>query len=446
MAQSIRNLVSVVFTRLPVTYSLILMALVPLSLVINTMWNLGSYERDMNFGVREQAIGIRDTLSPIVAGSYLSNEEIKDFFVSTTNQSQIVETITLFTENDEGTLTASVGTHVSAESSEPGFIENLAYAQRSEYFAEEYDPTIQNSVWRLVTPLTGSDGKIFVLSLTVNALRVNAIVERTARDSMIIMVVSVIVIVLLLTNHARALEQSFLVEKLKEVDRMKDDFISVASHELRTPLTAIKGYVSLLQKDLQISLTDKQHKKFSVVMESIYRLETLVNDLLNVSRIEQGRLDFTVSAVDVSALIHETIRQLAPVASEKSLELTVTNVFAGLTVMGNADRLREVLTNIVGNAIKYTPSGSVTVSVATEKNKVHIIVQDTGVGIAPEDRALLFQKFSRVRTDETRDIPGTGLGLWITKQLIEQMKGSIFVDSMSGKGTTFTIVLLRADQ
>ena len=112
--------------------------------------------------------------------------------------------------------------------------------------------------------------------------------------------------------------------------------------------------------------------------------------------------------------------------------------------MGNADRLREVLTNIVGNAIKYTPSGSVTISTTTERNKVQIIVQDTGIGIAPDDRKHLFQKFSRIQTDKTRDIPGTGLGLWITKQLIEQMKGSIFVDSVGGKGTTFTIVLLPA--
>ena len=443
MANSLRNLLRSVFKRLPITYSLLLMILVPLSLVINTMWNLNSYERDMNFGVREQAIGVKDTLFPIVTSLKLTNEELKDIFVSTTHQSQSIESITLFAENSDGTLAQQVGT-TSTKTLEPGFIENLAYSQGSEYFTKEYDPNIQNTVWKLVTPFTNENGNVSVISLTVNALRVDAIVGRTARDSMIIMVISVIIVVLLLTNHAQALERSFLVDKLKGVDRMKDDFISVASHELRTPLTAIKGYVSLLQKDLQISLTEKQRTKFGVVMESIYRLETLVNDLLNVSRIEQGRLDFTITSVDVATLIQETVRQLDPVAKEKGLGLTAINIPTSLQAMGNADRLREVLTNIVGNAIKYTPSGSVTISTTTERNKVQIIVQDTGIGIAPDDRKHLFQKFSRIQTDKTRDIPGTGLGLWITKQLIEQMKGSIFVDSVGGKGTTFTIVLLPA--
>ena len=173
----------------------------------------------MNFGVREQAIGVKDTLFPIVTSLKLTNEELKDIFVSTTHQSQSIESITLFAENSDGTLAQQVGT-TSTKTLEPGFIENLAYSQGSEYFTKEYDPNIQNTVWKLVTPFTDENGNVSVISLTVNALRVDAIVGRTARDSMIIMVISVIIVVLLLTNHAQALERSFLVDKLKEVDEI----------------------------------------------------------------------------------------------------------------------------------------------------------------------------------------------------------------------------------
>jgi len=134
------------------------------------------------------------------------------------------------------------------------------------------------------------------------------------------------------------------------------------------------------------------------------------------------------------------------VAQEKRLDLVVNNIPESLVVLGNADRMREVFTNIVGNAIKYTKQGSVTISVANEKSRVRVMIEDTGIGIAPEDRVRLFQKFSRIQNDETVNITGTGLGLWITKQLVEKMDASIYVDSLFERGTTFTIVFKKAMQ
>ncbi|PIZ47479.1 hypothetical protein CO180_03680 [candidate division WWE3 bacterium CG_4_9_14_3_um_filter_41_6] len=445
MTKKIRQFIQSLVPKIPLTYSLVLILLVPVLLVVNTLWNLRSYERDMHFGVREQTIEIKEALVPLISDARVSDDQLHEYLQTIVDASNNIQQLSLYSLSSDSVLELAFSTDKTANV-EAGFTENLALSQDNEFFSQEYDSTVQNNVWKLVAPILNNGEVTRVLSLSVNTLQVDAIVERTARDSMVIMLVSVTVIVLLLINHARALERSLLVDKLREVDHMKDDFISVASHELRTPITAIKGYVSLLQKDLQSNINEKQHKEFGIVMESIYRLETLVNDVLNVSRIEQGRLDVTVEPVNLSEIITETHQQLMAVAQEKRLDLVVNNIPESLVVLGNADRMREVFTNIVGNAIKYTKQGSVTISVANEKSRVRVMIEDTGIGIAPEDRVRLFQKFSRIQNDETVNITGTGLGLWITKQLVEKMDASIYVDSLFERGTTFTIVFKKAMQ
>jgi len=231
-----------------------------------------------------------------------------------------------------------------------------------------------------------------------------------------------------------------MYDKLKEIDQMKDDFVSVASHELKTPLTAIKSYLYMVEKEMAGQLPEKVVKRLEIMKVSVGRLESLVHDLLNVSKLEQNKLDMSLSVVETNAVIQEIVDQLLPTAETKNLALVFEPTVENLKIMAQPDRLREVLINLIGNAIKYTPIGSVTVTRVIEKDKLQIMVKDTGIGIAPEDKAKLFQKFSRIKAEDHNEIPGTGLGLWITKKLVEKMKGEIYVDSIMEQGTVFTLM------
>jgi signal transduction histidine kinase len=223
---------------------------------------------------------------------------------------------------------------------------------------------------------------------------------------------------------------------------MKDDFISMASHELRTPVTGIKGYVSMILDGTYGQVSDQVKTSLSIVENATDRLAVLVDDLLNVSRIEQGRIKITMEALNIAPIVKEIITELSVQAVAKKLEL-VYNPFQENFPPINIDpeRLKQILINLIGNAIKYTPKGRVEVIIA-EKSRgktLEIKIKDTGIGMSAKDREKLFQKFYRVQNAATKEITGTGLGLWITKQLVELMGGTIMVDSMENSGTQFTI-------
>ncbi|HJV32630.1 MAG TPA: HAMP domain-containing sensor histidine kinase, partial [Patescibacteria group bacterium] len=166
-----------------------------------------------------------------------------------------------------------------------------------------------------------------------------------------------------------------------------------------------------------------------------------VEDLLNVSRIEQGRLSIDAVPTQPEEIVRGVMDELETNAKNKSLAFAFEAPAAPLPKIAvDPARLKQVLVNIVGNAIKYTPKGSVTVSAYLDDGKVKIKCTDTGLGMSPQARTRLFEKFYRIATDATRTIPGTGLGLWITKQLVELQKGQIYVDSIEGVGTQMSIV------
>jgi signal transduction histidine kinase len=241
---------------------------------------------------------------------------------------------------------------------------------------------------------------------------------------------------------------------LKELDQMKTEFISIASHELLTPISAILGYLSMILDEKLVPVDNPKTKKFlDNVYSSAKRLSKLVEDLLNVSRIEQGRIVVDRQAIDVAKAAKEVIAETMPKAKERKLTLefeepreTIPKVYADF------DKVKEILVNIVGNAIKFTQKGGVTISLSTSRdpdvqgkrgpgNYVIISVKDTGVGIPKEEQENIFKKFSRAGRWATRDVQGTGLGLYVSKSLIEMLGGKIWVESAAGKGSTFSISL-----
>lgn len=235
------------------------------------------------------------------------------------------------------------------------------------------------------------------------------------------------------------------ITEAKVLERSRDEFFSIASHELRTPLTAIRGNTSMILDYFADKLTDPQ---LSAMIQDIHaasvRLIGIVNDFLNMSRLEQRKMEFKKDVVDIIEIIQEVIKELTHIADEKKLYLRFIPPAVRLSVLVDKDRFKEVVINLVGNGIKFTDTGGITLTVAQADSKVKVLVSDTGLGIHLSNQPLLFHKFQQAGSSLfTRDSSkGTGLGLYISKLITEGMGGTIeLVKSEEGKGTTFAISL-----
>jgi signal transduction histidine kinase len=226
-------------------------------------------------------------------------------------------------------------------------------------------------------------------------------------------------------------------KKLQELDKLKDEFVSVAAHELRTPMAAIKGSVSTILEGYAGPISDQAREFLTAAYNENDRLIRVVNNLLNTSRIESGKLSFTIDRLDITKLITEVVRNLQVGAKEKNIYLTYDPPGFLPHVLADDDKIREILINLIGNAIKFTSEGGVSVRSKLEGDYVIVSVQDTGTGIHKEHFDLLFKKYSQLKTDYTKTIGGTGLGLYICKKIIEGLGGEIWLESEVGKGSVF---------
>lgn len=232
------------------------------------------------------------------------------------------------------------------------------------------------------------------------------------------------------------------VSHLKALERMKSQFITDVSHELRTPVTTIRLYAQLLRH----SAPEKREKYLTALEEEVERQTKLVQEILQFSRIDAGHLELSFSAVDLNALTESTLSGQRVLAEEQGVTLALKAAQHVPTVWGDADKLTQVLVNIVNNAIRYTPRGGV-ITVTTGLAEIEsrewatVTVQDTGLGIRPEELPHIFERFFRGREPRERQIPGTGLGLAIAKEIIERHGGWITVDSQPEQGSTFVIWL-----
>jgi PAS domain S-box-containing protein len=227
--------------------------------------------------------------------------------------------------------------------------------------------------------------------------------------------------------------------QLRELDRLKDEFVALVSHELRTPLTSIRGYLELICEDE--NLTEEQTRFLETIDRNAQRLQRVVGDLLFVAQVEAGKLSLEDGAVDMNVIVEEAVETSRPAAAAKSIALIVE---AGELpeIRGDRARLAQVLDNFISNAIKFTPTGgSVTVATFAQPGEVEIVVSDTGMGIPASELPLLFQRFFRTERATAGAIPGTGLGLAIAKAIVTGHGGRIRVESEDGAGTTFRIVL-----
>lgn len=238
------------------------------------------------------------------------------------------------------------------------------------------------------------------------------------------------------------------VSQEREVERQRSEFVSTASHEMRTPVAAVEGYLSLCLNPATATVDKRAKEYLEKAHNTALHMGHLLQDLLSVSRAEDGRASGQLAAVELTTLVKSVVDDMQFTAAKKKITLAIAGtdhhtVLPQCFVVGNNERLREVTTNLVDNAIKYTSKGGVTVHLGATDDAVTVSIADTGDGIAKEDLPHLFQKFYRVDSSATRTVGGTGLGLYLCRRFIEMYNGRIWVESVPGKGSTFSFSLPR---
>lgn len=243
-----------------------------------------------------------------------------------------------------------------------------------------------------------------------------------------------------LPGAGRRLRGSIIdITERKRVERMKNEFVSTVSHELRTPITSIRGSLGLLAAGVTGPLPPKAQSMIDVAHKNCERLVRLVNDILDIDKVEEGKMSFNLKSIRLYGVLERAIVLNRPFAQARNVELKLTPDLQDVPVFGDEDRLMQVLTNLISNAVKVSPRGEVvTVGAVRKGARIRTQIVDRGAGVPEDFRGRMFQKFAQAdRRDDSSTRMGTGLGLAIAKALVEKMSGTIGFDTETGRGTTF---------
>lgn len=448
--QSIEKGISFTRKNPTILYSIALIIVITGALFANSYYSLKKFQETADALLKSKAVLAENIFRTLGSDLFADPASFQKKLDQVKEENSDVSEIAVFTrETDESpfktiasTDHASIGTNVD-QTVLPYFIAWQDAHVSSTFLTNENG----ERYWNVVKKMTDVNGRglgliVFQLSIKEH----DAFVEKAIYQSYTVSIVSLFFVLLLLLNHMRFFRYALRVTKLEEVDHMKDDFISMASHELKTPLTVLRGYVDLLKDDASKPHSEESAKQTAEYLEnmdgSLIRLNDLVEDILNVSRIEQNRLPITLQSVDLSPLLSDIAKQFSLLAKNKGLAFHSEpreSVFA----FADPERVKQILVNLVGNAVKYTVAGTVTLSVKETDDAIIVGVADTGLGISAPALQNLFSKFYRVKTSETSKISGSGLGLWISREIARQMGGDITVESIEGVGSHFNLSLKK---
>ncbi|MBN1831483.1 MAG: PAS domain S-box protein [Deltaproteobacteria bacterium] len=251
-----------------------------------------------------------------------------------------------------------------------------------------------------------------------------------------------------LRRHADVLEQhvaertaelATAMERAQSADRIKSAFLATMSHELRTPLNAIIGFTGIMLQELAGPLNEEQRKQMTMVQSSSRHLLALINDVLDISKIEAGQLELSLTSFELGPSIEKMVALVSPLSDKKGIELRMDIAENVKTVTADQRRLEQIILNLLNNAVKFTEQGHVVISCRRENDHYLLSVADTGIGMHQDELPGLFQPFHQIDTGLSRKHEGTGLGLSICKKLLNMMGGDINVESQWGQGSTFTI-------
>jgi len=435
-----------------ILYSLSLIVLIPLALYFNTSLATKSFQNEVDASLMTTAL-ITERVFDIFASDLLANPQAlqeKAERIIKENPEDITEIqVEILEQNQFKTIVSYPKKETAEELPEEvksvfETARNLAWQKpRGEAIGFLTVDDAGTRFRNVIKAIYNSSGeKTGVVRLVISLKKIDEHAAEATQRSYVVLTIAVILTLFLIINHTRLFEYSVLYNKIKELDKMKDEFISMTAHELRTPIAAIRGYADILMGEIGSLLNPAQAQHLSRMIISTGRLNDLINDILDVSRIEQGRLTIEPQEISPPKIIKEVADELKVKADEKGLQLIFEPKEEPYLISADPQRLKQILINIVGNSIKYTQKGKVEIETKVDdiKDRYFISVKDTGLGMSAEAQRRLFEKFFRVKTRETAEITGTGLGLWITKALTEKMDGEIFLESMEGIGSKFTVV------
>ena len=295
--------------------------------------------------------------------------------------------------------------------------------------------------WQALRGVTTADNKLYYIFTEHSFQKVDDVMAARIQQSYIGLTAIFVFLISLAYWFARQADWQRQYKILEENLKERDLFTNMIAHEFRTPLTAIRGYASFLEESK--TLTEQEQKFVSTIQVSAKRMLALVNDFLEVARIQSGKMGIENNDTNIQPIILNVFEVLTPIAREKNLQLMYKPLAVPLVMKTDSKRLHQVLQNLVSNSIKYTNTGVVEISTETTPLYVIIRIKDTGMGISAEDQQKLFAPFARVGGVEKTATVGTGLGMWITKQYVELLRGTISVESIKNVGTHVVLTFKR---
>ncbi len=422
-------------------YSLFLVLFLPLFFYFHTFYITSRLQKNIDYILQTKVSFLANNIS-FFSQDYLENPSLlqQNLERILEKNPEIKKLRILKREGEEFKILASQNPQEIGAILEKDVGLSLAWSQDQEIlspFSESGE-----RFWRAVVPLKGKQNeKLGLISLALSCKETDEIVARSVFFSFLLAVLGSFLSLFLVFQHTNLFGYVELSKKLQEIDKAKDEFIRMATHELQSPIVNIRNYILEVKANLEGKLNEEEKKALERVEISAKNLAELVQDILQVSRIEQGRLDFTPEALEPQKELEQLVADFELKAKAKNLKLIFEPKAKPTEIKVNRFRFREIISNLLENAIKYTPSGQVEVKTEVDaaKKRYYIFVIDTGVGISAEAQKRLFQKFFREKKRETASIPGTGLGLWLSKEMAKRMGGDILVESIEGKGSKFTV-------
>ncbi|MDD3035382.1 MAG: HAMP domain-containing sensor histidine kinase [Candidatus Saccharimonadaceae bacterium] len=434
--------------KLEIIYSIIVLVTIPVIVAVNTIILVQTTNDAFNLELNRKA----DLANGVIAQSSLQlikdreyDKLQKNLVALESSQPTLMHSMLIVNKNDNFTIVARSQSAIDDSLDLVKKTQVGAVVSNKQSIASLTDTYDRNSnpaqAWNVMSPVL-DDGKVIAV-ISANYLTVDAekAIDSAYQKSYIVLIISIALIFGLLFRHFRLVGYAQLLAKQKELNQAMSDFLSVATHELKSPTSIIKGYLSNIIDGDFGEIDPKIKEQIQVAITQTERLNSLVQDLLNVSRVEQGRVQYNITEVDTVKILNTVISNYRPIAEEKNIQIVYEPVESVPFIKADENRVQEIFINLIDNAIKYTAKGSVTVSHKVDKNNLITNVRDTGFGMSSSARQRLFQRFYRVKTDQTQNISGTGLGLWIIKQYIEAMGGNIEVESMEDVGSNFIVTL-----
>jgi len=423
-------------------YSLFLIVFFPLFIFFSLQFTISRFEKNTNSTLQTEALSIAQIFSQFSQDFFSQPEKLQEKVFQIQKENPNLKQVRILKKEGENfkILASQNPEEVGAILEDPVLI--LSWAKNEPVANLVFDQNKKERIWKVTNPIKNStEEKIGLVSLGLSLKETDEILTALILKTFFLMILGILICIFLVFQHTRLFGYVNLFLKMKEAEKAKNEFIRMATHELQSPVTNIKNYVLELKEILSPKLNEQEKKFLEVVEVSAKNLSDLMADILQVSRIEQEGLDFAPQILDASKETEEIVKNFEIQAKQKNLKLIFEKPKEKVLILANPYRFKEVLNNLLTNAIKYTFEGEIKMETKVDfsKKRCYISVEDTGVGISAENQRKIFEKFFREKRKETSGIPGTGLGLWLIKEIMRRSGGDIFFESREGKGSKFTV-------